>query len=358
MVVVRLAVGLLALTDVTAACKSDLGCSLNGVCSDDGVCACDKPWQGDSCGILGYAVTPVAGKSLYPVNDTRNTWNGPIVHVNGKFHMYNPLYKEGSLNVVITTMHGVAEQIYGPYNWDLPTVDTGGKYNPGMLVFPDDDNEQVYSLWPYNHEVMVARSPNGPFTTMSGSFKGKNSAPVYHQGAFYVTTQNTREIQTAVAVTGPWTLFANITLGVPGGKGTPNGVLEDPFMWVDKRGSWHIVNHAYDVLQKESCGSSTVSAHIFSLDGKDWHILEPKVEPYGHTVHYEDGTSHTYTTLERPFLYFDDEGQLTHLSLSADLVTGDEGCSPLACTNCKWHDHAGTILIQLDTSTGDATKFV
>ena len=111
--------------------------------------------------------------------------------------------------------------------------------------------------------------------------------------------------------------------------------------------------------QCEHCGNSTLSAHSFSPDGKNWYILQPYVEPYWHTVHFDDGTSHTYTTLERPNLHFDASGRLTHINLAADLVTGDEGCASrvhncparrpnCACTNCKYGDHAGTLIIALD----------
>lgn len=88
-------------------------------------------------------------------------------------------------------------------------------------------------------------------------------------------------------------------------------------------------------------------------------MLSPNVEPYTHTVEYEDGTSHTYTTLERPNLHFNRDGQLTHINLAADLMTQDGGCADYgkcpakqngncACTNCKYADHAGSIIIALD----------
>jgi hypothetical protein len=126
--------------------------------------------------------------------------------------------------------------------------------------------------------------------------------------------------------------------------------------WVDSRDNWHIINHAYKNSEYLNCGTSTVSAHFYSPDGKDWHI-DPAVQPYGHTVQYDDGTNHTYTTLERPNLHFDGSGLLTHLNLAADLVTGDEGCASRTkhahdghtpCDNCKWDDHAGTTVILLD----------
>ena len=53
-----------------------------------------------------------------------------------------------------------------------------------------------------------------------------------------------------------------------------------------------VVVGRYDVSQYQNCGTSTLSAHVYSEDGKMWHMLEPNVEPYTHTVHYEDGTEY------------------------------------------------------------------
>ena len=95
--------------------------------------------------------------------------------------------------------------------------------------------------------------------------------------------------------------------------------------WVDKRGNFHIINHAYDVNQTTECAASALSTHFFSKDGQAWTCSG--TEPYGHTVQFDDGTNHTYTTLERPNLHFDKTGQMTHLVLAADLTTGNEGCA-------------------------------
>ena len=54
-------------------------CMLNGQCKlsqSGGACACDTPWTGPNCGMLGYATTPATAKSLYNISDPRNTWNG------------------------------------------------------------------------------------------------------------------------------------------------------------------------------------------------------------------------------------------------------------------------------------------
>ena len=54
-------------------CKTDLDCSLNGICTAAGACVCDKPWKGDACGVLGYKVTPKSGLDLFPINRSHNT---------------------------------------------------------------------------------------------------------------------------------------------------------------------------------------------------------------------------------------------------------------------------------------------
>lgn len=129
-------------------------------------------------------------------------------------------------------------------------------------------------------------------------------------------------------------------------------------MWVDRRNNWHIINHAYNTYEWRSCGTSLLSSHFFSSDaGKTWHFLPQAIQPYGHTVQYDDGSSHMFVTLERPNVYLDEHGQLTHIHLAADLVTGDEGCGNRTehahhghtpCDNCKFADHGGTTIIALD----------
>ena len=66
-------------------------------------------------------------------------------------------------------------------------------------------------------------------------------------------------------------------------------------------------------------------------------------QPYSHTVQYDDGTTHSYCTLERPALTFDSQGLLTHINLAADLVTQDEGCASRGkgCVDVREGPHRG-----------------
>ena len=349
----------------TAACASDLDCSLNGICTA-GACVCDKPWQGSTCGALRFKVTPASGRSLFPLNKSHNTWNGPIIGPDpgtGKYHLYAPYYGNytgiKSLFRVDYTLHGSADRIEGPYSW-LPHYNWTN-INPAALAFPTNSSggdATAYTLW--DGGVQLASAPGGPWSPITGVRTGcdGNAAPAWHKGRFYCTSQHTLAVRTAAALGATWEHLSdvNITLAngsnVPYARYLPN--VEDPFLWVDKRGSFHIINHRYVNTEVAHCGTSTVSAHVFSPDGKAWHIVEPVVEPYAHTVEYDDGTSFTFATLERPNIHFDAAGQMTHINFAADLTTRDAGCGnseqgkPRSCAECKFYNHCGTTIVALD----------
>ena len=342
-------------------CSTDLDCSLNGICDVSlSTCQCDQPWTGGSCETLSYSPsTPAIAKSLYNISDPRNTWNGPIYGPgsDGKYHIYVPLYNVGSLATPTTMKHGIADTITGPWDFtSLPDISTEGGENPAMVVYSDASRggSLSFTLW-IGGSVLLSDSPYGPFNKVSSfSYPGGNPAPIYHNGAFFMTNQQTEQIYTTPSLIpgAKWSIYSNISH-----EALPQDEyhVEDPFLWVDRRGNWHIINHAYSNYQYDNCSNSYVSAHFFSGDnGMTWLWSS---QPYGHLVQYDDGTSHNYVTLERPNLHFSPTGEMTHLNLAADLVTtGDIGCmnrtdhshfGHCPCDNCKWNDHAGTIIIAL-----------
>lgn len=360
-----------------ASCTDDISCNLNGIC-EGGECNCANPWYGPNCENLAFAMTPASGKSLFDSGASHNnTWGGPIMTApDGTYHLFSPLYRNGSLSGPTTMKHGVATVVTGPYDWttyaDLPL--TGE--NPAAVAYVDPaTGKKVYTLW-VGGGVLVADSPASPFVAVAGfSYPGGNPAPIYYKGAWYLTNQKTLQIFTTprLVAGAQWTVFSNISHAeLP----TDQYFVEDPvshcspraprtqprsnlnpfinapqFMFIDQSGNWHIINHAYSNLEYEHCRQSAASAHFFSRDGLAWNY---SAQPYNHTVVYDDGTEHVYTTLERPNLFFDATGALTHIVLAADLVTGDEGCGSRTdhvrnghtpCDDCKWSDLAGTTII-------------
>ena len=131
--------------------------------------------------------------------------------------------------------------------------------------------------------------------------------------------------------------------------------VEDPFLFIDRRGAFHIINHRYNNSETSDCGRSTISSHVFSADGNSWHCWIG-TEPYGHTVEFDDDTSITFPTLERPYLHFDSNGQMTHINFAAQIEGGDAGCNsdvgrgagrPKSCAECKFYRHCGTVMAAL-----------
>ncbi len=337
-------------------CSSDIDCSLNGLCTAS-QCACDAPWSGPACATLAFATTPISGKSIYNASDPRNTWGGAIVGpgADGKFHTFVPRYQAGSLWHVETCLHGLAEAPTGPWEWSAAANFSCG-INPQFLAFPNASNasQTLYSLWERG-AFWLADSLYGPFVPIRGAgYSGINPAPIYHNGSFFVTSQATTLIETAPSYRGPWAFYANISH--PWGPSPASGPyhVEDPFLWVDKRGRWHIINHAYNLTQNSSCGASHVSAHWFSAEGKQWHWSP--VAPYNSTVTYDDGSTHAFATCERPNLHFDASGDPDFLTCAVDLDASEQcGFHPdprahnatPCCSCCKFWDHDGTTVIKL-----------
>jgi hypothetical protein len=73
------------------------------------------------------------------------------------------------------------------------------------------------------------------------SYPGSNPAPLYYNGAFYVTNSPCQTVYTTPRlVTGAkWATYGSIDHSVL----PENWLAEDPTMWVDKRNNFHIVNH-------------------------------------------------------------------------------------------------------------------
>ena len=376
--------------DDEGACTSDLDCSLNGVCTA-GSCSCDRPWTGASCGVLGFK--PVAMPQGYGMVPNRSaTWGGNILRENDdRFHLYVSAMTNdcalGDWSSNSRIEHGVADRPEGPFEFvgvAIPTqahnsaplrlhdgsfaivhigsgagkIDGGRNCTNGSSVLPEkaDAGEQKPPPKPKGSRIHVSKSIAGPWSPLVNESLPKencdNPAPWQHpNGSLYVACGreikgNLINLWRAEAITGPWTFVTglNNSFSTP----TPRGKKEDVFIYTDRKGSWHALWHAFflDEGHRGSCVNSTVSMHTFSEDGHTWHAGAE--QPYTTQVQTTTGVV-TVSTRERPKLFFDEAGQMTHL---VNGVSGAAQCEaggpPSACTNCKLRSWDYTLVAPLD----------
>ena len=113
---------------------------------------------------------------------------------------------------------------------------------------------------------------------------------------------------------GPIPLFA---LSGPGHPNAP-GNCEDPWLWFDRKGFFHIIAHCYTCYwypasqrpigggsARGNCSdpSTTCSGHGFSRWGSagTWTWVGGPDAPYGFTSHTRDGGEYAFSTRERPW---------------------------------------------------------
>eukprot|EP00041_Stephanoeca_diplocostata_P020352 m.453628 g.453628 ORF g.453628 m.453628 type:complete len:513 (+) comp21552_c0_seq2:152-1690(+) len=169
--------------------------------------------------------------------------------------------------------------------------------------------------------IHTATSPDGPFSPLQTDYPSCNNPSPWKMKNGTLVVACTWRIITAPKPEGPWTELAPITISPTTRKGV-SAAWEDPFLWQDERGHWHILSHTYT---REGAGPlNSISGHLFSRDLIHWSVAP--LEPYGNVVQYADGTNQTFSTMERPKLYFNTEGVPTHLT---------NGVSPVyPCDTC------------------------
>lgn len=113
----------------------------------------------------------------------------------------------------------------------------------------------------------------------------------------------------------------------------------------DANDHFHLLYHVYTTADMgESCTNSTVSAHVFSVDGFTWQAHP--ISPYGTRVDLAGGDHVVVATRERPKIFFNSSGHPTHLWNG---VCGAANCPGVApCVNCKTHAWDYTLVAPLD----------
>lgn len=277
---------------VTAAPRPNRGgplhpISLNGeLNATTDACACYPPWTGVNCSAL--SLLPATRGSGYGVSPNRSsTWGGNAVRDGGGvYHLFVAQMEYGCTLADWATnsacVHATSATAEGPYAYQDTALPVWC-HNPQVVAYDDGSGGTAYALFhigtgtpsrPPAHcngtgagpataastaptaanasTVHTAASPSGPWEPVLPAPPAcNNPAPLrLSNGTWYTLCANGGAAYTLLAssgsgLAGPWRAVAEVP-----SAGGPPGTWEDPFLWVDPRGHWHVLGHVWnkDVL--------------------------------------------------------------------------------------------------------------
>lgn len=204
--------------------------------------------------------------------------------------------------------------------------------------------------------IHVSKSLDGPWRPVQNNTLGKcnNPAPFIHpanHSLFIICNGHELKRSDDGSVHGPWVHVADIDTTT---HGAPPGNYEDPYLWIDHRLHYHVLYHRYITNEHpphgHECIDGTVSAHGYSEDGLKWYFNEG--QPYNSLlpVDNKDGwnLSIVVSTRERPQLFFDAEGRMTHLLNGACGAPSCPKGPQTGCVDCKYSFWDFTLAMPLD----------
>lgn len=361
-----------------AACKNDIDCQLNGLCVN-GACHCDKAWVGGNCSILNLLPAKI-NRGFYNINSTWSSWGGSgDVDENETWHMF-AAEMAGHCGLGVwgqnsRCVHATSTSVDGPYERQDVVLDawchgTTGAFDPmskkwfvfhmgsGCLrgdyinncvdgVTPKSTNttpsssdkpcESHHTLT--TSSILVADSPNGPWSPATKIPNCANGEPyILRNGTFFVAcpwgghvddphcgNQNAfLQMYRAESWNSSFVKMPLTYVLAGNNFSKPCFNWEDQTIWMDKRGHFHTIMHAWRGQNNDyplpgcsahsQAGSfcTSLGGHAYSLDGMLWYISP--IAPFNATVQYEDGTSVHYRARERPHVVLDHNGELAWLS--------------------------------------------
>ena len=360
------------------ACSTDIDCSLNGLCK--GSCVCDKPWSGASCETMNFR--PVTFPQGYGMAPNLTAWGGGAIYDGKNYHSYIHTLTHGcplACGSNSRIEHAVSDRITGPYSFRDVAVPTDAR-NSAPVTLPDGTFAIFHIKDGAGHPdggvnctvgrgqssprfpcpshpnatfavpdgasgstIHTSSSLGGPWQPVAPNTLGGcgNPAPHVHKNGSLFIVCNHNKLLRAESVHGPWTTVHDLSSVIDGAGGGVLGRYEDPFMYQDVRSNWHVIYHVYNVSDGASggpgaCLNATVSGHIFSQDGHSWHPAA--AQPYSSQVVLSDGRHITVSTRERPNIFFDAAGQMTHLFNAVCSASGDSCAAHTGtgCVDCKY----------------------
>jgi hypothetical protein len=209
--------------------------------------------------------------------------------------------------------------------------------------------------FPKGSNIHVTDSLSGPWRPLQNDLGQidtpsgtgcNNPAPWQHPNGTIFCLCNSGALLRSEKLVGPWQFVSAVHLGnehVPGS-------YEDPDLYTDSHGYFHILFHVYSSQPTLTCVNATVSAHVFSIDGYTWWTSNER--PYTNAVERVDGGAPlVLSTRERPKLFFDASGQMTALfnGVCATWCRPPSlgGVGPeTGCVDCKYRSSPTFTLVQ------------
>ncbi|KAG7103345.1 hypothetical protein HYQ44_017433 [Verticillium longisporum] len=325
-------------------CRSDDDCSLNGVCSCNMGCVCDPGWRGVDCSELdlqpverytGYNYTNITMDYYYRDGGGNSSWGGHIIQDREDkklFHLVIAQFPYGCglsawrpFSTVIRAESRTGPR--GPYHFAQELFSTF-HHNPTTIWSPADEMYLMFFIgFPWevpdtckstkrNNTISVSSSPD--LRTWGESYPLVVNVTNPAGWPLWTPENPTSEILLAAEKNniyhsdrwnGPYELEVE-----PGNiEVHPSLRSEDPFMWRDKRGHWHILQH--HMIDIPEAKGPHVGAHAYARKWEGPWTYNNITLAYNTTVEFTDGMKTDYYRRERPKLFFSDDGEMTPLYL-------------------------------------------
>jgi sucrose-6-phosphate hydrolase SacC (GH32 family) len=329
----------------TGACQTAVDCSLGGACIN-GTCHCDPTWKPPNCVELNLLPVNKSSQGYHhgqpgPANESTASWGGQAVFDSGLWHLIYADFDKGCglgcwgtnsqiARAVSTSPTGPFHkvQVVAPPFHHNPTINrrpgggyiivsigngtgsvpppagglrdvagTGDPYEAGIITMLYAD--KIEGPWKRRPGVILQPGSNSSWdaqvTNPSIWFHPNGSALMAYRGG---CASGTREgscgksvgvgnsPHVAMAFAPSWDAeFVRLSDRPVWMERT-----EDPGLFRDARGNYHILSHA-------AWGTPGPGGHSFSADGRNWSFAG---QAYDFHLQYSDGTSQKLGRRERP----------------------------------------------------------